>query len=83
MLKKLSITKTCPCKIQRYFSEAQIENFIEKNFDIFAQNIDCGYTLEPPQRRDSNEYTQCMFWNKNKKIRYTPANPSFSKFKGF
>ena len=27
-------------------------------FLIFAQNIDCGYTLEPPRRGDSNEYPQ-------------------------
>ena len=28
------------------------ENFQQKNFDIFlifAQNIDCGYTFEPPR----------------------------------
>ena len=37
-------------------------------FLIFAQNIDCGYTLEPPQRGGSNEYPQSMFWSKNKKI---------------
>ena len=52
-----------------------------KNFDIFlifAQNIDCGYTLEPPRRGGSNEYPQSMFWSKNKKNRYTPANPSFT-----
>ena len=46
-------------------------------FLIFAQNIDCGYTLEPPRRSGSNEYPQCMFWMKNNKIRYTPSNPSF------
>ena len=46
-------------------------------FNILAQNIHGGYTLEPPRRGDSNEYSQCMFWIKNKKIRYTPANPSF------
>ena len=34
----------------------------------FAQNIDCGYTLEPPRRGGSNEYPQSMFWSKNKKI---------------
>ena len=34
-------------------------------FLIFAQNIDCGYTLEPPR--------QSMFWIKNKKIRYIPV----------
>ena len=31
-------------------------------FHISAQNIDCGYSLEPPQRGGSNEYTQSMFW---------------------
>ena len=36
-------------------------------FLIFAQNIDCGYTLEPPLRGGSNEYPQSMFWSKNKK----------------
>ena len=46
-------------------------------FNILAQNIHCGYTLEPPLRGGSNEYPQCMFWIKNKKIVYTPANPSF------
>ena len=30
-------------------------------FLIFAQNIDCGYTLEPPQLGGSNEYPQSMF----------------------
>ena len=51
-----------------------------KNLDIFlifVQNIECGYTLEPPHRGSSNEHPQCMFWIKNKNIRYTPVNPSF------
>ena len=26
----------------------------------------------------SNEYPQSMFWSKNKKNRYTPANPNFT-----
>ena len=30
-------------------------------FLISAQNIDCGYSLEPPQRGGSNEYPQSMF----------------------
>ena len=46
-------------------------------FLIFAQNIDCGYTLEPPCRGGSNEYPQSLFWSKNKKNRYIPVNPSF------
>ena len=39
-------------------------------FLIFAQNIDCGYTLEPPQGGGSNEYPQSMLWSKNKKNMY-------------
>ena len=31
-------------------------------FLISAQNIDCGYSLEPPRRGGSNEYPQTMFW---------------------
>ena len=57
------------------------ENFIRKIVDIFlifAQNIDCGYTLEPPRRGGTNEYPQSMFWGTNKKNRYTPAYPSFA-----
>ena len=30
-------------------------------FLIFAQNIDCGYSLEPPRRGGSNEYPQSVF----------------------
>ena len=30
-------------------------------FLISAQNIDCGYPLEPPRRGGSNEYPQSMF----------------------
>ena len=40
------------------------ENFQIKISDIFhisAQNIDCGYSLELPQRGGSNEYPQSMF----------------------
>ena len=42
----------------------------KKNFDIFhisAQNIDFGYSLEPPRRGGSNEYPQSMFLIRNKK----------------
>ena len=47
-----NITKTCPCNILKFFSVVKIEKFHWKIFDIFnilAQNIHCGYTLEPPQ----------------------------------
>ena len=52
------------------FHGCKNDNFQMKIFDIFlifSQNIDCGYTLEPPQRGGSNEYPQSMFWSKNKK----------------
>ena len=32
------------------------------NFLISAQNIDCGYSLEPPRRGGSVEYPQSIFW---------------------
>ena len=41
------------------------ENFQIKNSDIFhiiAQNIDCGYSLEPPHQGGSNEcHNLCCF----------------------
>ena len=63
------------------FNVVKNENFQSKKIDIFlifAQNIDCGYTLEPPWRGGSNEYPQSMFWSKNNKNRYIPAYPSFT-----
>ena len=42
-----------PMQYTEIFSPVKIENFQWKIFDIFlifAQNIDCGYTLEPPRR---------------------------------
>ena len=60
------------------FHGCKKDNFQMKFFDIFAQNIDCGHTLEPPQRGGSNEYPQSMFWSKNKKNMYTQVKPTFS-----
>ena len=37
-------------------------------FHISAQNIDCGYSLEPPRRGGSNEYPQSMIWAERWKI---------------
>ena len=57
-----------PMQYREILSCKKKENFHKKNFDIFlifAQNIDCGYTLEPPRRGGSNEYLQSMFWSKN------------------
>ena len=57
--------------------------FTGKFFNIFAQNIDCGYTLELSQRGGSNKYTLSMFWSKNTKNRYIPAYPSFGGLRGY
>ena len=70
-----------PIQIYWNFYHKKTENFQIKNSDIFhisAQNIDCGYSLEPPRRGGSNEYPQSMFLSRNKKIMYTPVNPSFT-----
>ena len=40
------------------------ETFQIKNSDLFhisAQNIDCGYSLEPPRRGGSNGYHNLCF----------------------
>ena len=61
-------------------SPPKTENFQTKSFDIFhipAQNIDCGYSLEPPPRGGSNEYPQSMFLGRNKKNNVYPCKPQF------
>ena len=66
-----------------------IENFTSKNwkfwdkkksdiFQISAQYIDCGHSLEPPQRGGSNEYPQSMFLSRNKKNNMYPYKPQFN-----
>ena len=63
------------------FYKQKRKKFQIKNSDIFhtsAQNIDCGYSLEPPRRGGSNEYPQSMLWAEIRKIMYTPVNPSFT-----
>ena len=44
---------------------------------ISAQNIDCGYSLEPPRRGSSNEYPQSMFLRRNKKNNVYPCKPQW------
>ena len=60
-------------QIYRKFHLQKLKNFQIKNSDIFhisAQNIDCGYSLEPPQR-------QSMFLSRNKKNNVYPCIPQF------
>ena len=93
-----TILKTCTYVIKRFFSYKKQNNnkkkkekekekkkkrkFHHKNFDIFAQNIDCGYTLEPPRQGGSKKYPQSMFWIKiKKKKRVYPCIPQFCYIK--
>ena len=46
-------------------------------FQVFVQNIDCGYSLEPPRRGGSNGYPQSMFLSRNKKNNVYPCKPQF------
>ena len=71
------ITKTCLFKYTENFTNKKWK-FSDKNSDIFhisAQNIDCGYSLEPPRRGGSNEYPQSMFLIRNKKTNVYPCKP--------
>ena len=66
-----SITKTClynfdPLKPHFYVVKLGFTG-VYVIFLISAENIDCGYSLEPPRRGDSNEYPQSMFLSRNMK----------------
>ena len=57
MFSGLNITKTClynfdPLKPHFYIVKLGFTGL----YIISAQNIDCGYSLEPPRRGGSNEY---------------------------
>ena len=57
-------TKTQLFKYTENFTTKKNENFQKKIlifFHISAQNIDYGYSLEPPRRGGSYEYPQSMF----------------------
>ena len=51
------------------------------NFHISAQNIDCGYSLEPPRRGGSNESPQSMFLSRYKKTNVYTCKPQFYHIK--
>ena len=84
----MSIPRLCGATLREHaysntkkISSPKTENFqikISNNFHISAQTIDCGYSLEPPRRGGSNEYSQSMFGAEIRKIMYTPVNPSFT-----
>ena len=66
LLRDMSIAKT---RLFKYIENFTAKNwkFSDKNSDIFhisAQNIDCGYSLEPPRLGGSNKYQQPIFEQK-------------------
>ena len=72
LIKKFAtITKTClynvdPLKAHFYIVKLGFTG-VYIILLISAQNIDCGYSLEPPRRGGSNEYPQSMFLSRNLK----------------
>ena len=59
------IRKTCPCKVYplepHFYIAKRGYAGVYLFFLFLLQNIDCGYSLEPPRRGGSNVYPQSMF----------------------
>ena len=78
------ITKTRLFKYIENFTSRNIKFSDEKNLIFFLfllKNIDCGYSLEPPQKGGSNEYPQSKFLSRNKKNNAYPCKPQFYDIK--
>ena len=60
-----TIRKTCPCNVYPLEPNFYIANLGYGGVCLFflflLQNIECGYSLEPPRRGGSNVYPQSMF----------------------
>ena len=70
-----------PIQIYWKFYHQKMAIFQIKKSDIFqisAQNIDCGYSLEPTRWGGSIEYPQSIFRAEIRKKTYTPVYPSFT-----
>ena len=67
---KVNITKTLIFKYIENFT-TKTGKFSDKKysniFHICAQNIDCGYSVDPPRRGGSNEYRNLCFEQKYEK----------------
>ena len=78
-IKKNSLRKHAYSNILKILP-SETENFQIKIlifFHISDQNIDCGYSLEPPRREGSNEYPQSMLLSRNKKNNVYPCKSQF------
>ena len=70
-----TITKTCLFKYTENYITKKNENFQIKI--LSAQNIGIRYSLEPPRRGGSNEYTQSIFLSRNNNNNVYPCKPQF------
>ena len=68
-----------PIQIYRKFHLQKLKIFRYETlfFQNSAQNIDCGYSLEPHRRGGSNKYPQSVFSSRNKKDKVYPCKPQF------
>ena len=64
--------KTCPCNVYplkpHFYIVKPGYSGVYLFFLFLLQNIDCGYSLEPPRGGGSNVYPQSMFGAKIRKI---------------
>ena len=65
-----NILKISPPKTVSFQTKTDISH-------ISAENIDCGYSLEPPRRGGSNEYPQSMLLSRHMKNNIYPFKPQF------
>ena len=75
LVSTISHYENTPIQIYRKFHLKKLNFFSDKKNS--AQNIDCGYSLEPPSRGGSNEYAQSMCLSKKKKNNVYPCTPQF------
>ena len=64
----------------KFYHQKKNENFQIKNSDIFhisAQNIDCGYSLEPLRRGGFKRVPTIYVLSRNKKNNVYPCKPQF------
>ena len=64
-------------KFYHHWINGNLQIKISDIFRISSQNIDCGYSLEPPRRGGSNEYHNLCFWAEIRKNSVYPYKPQF------
>ena len=77
----ITLRKHAYLNILKFFQPKK-ENYQIKNSDIFhisAQNIDCGYSLEPPRRGGSNDYHNLCFEQKGEAVLKSTHNLCFKQ----